>query len=437
MIERYSRPEMTGIWADENRFQIMLEVEAAFLEAIAREKRIPASEIRLFRRTMKSRLVEKARAFEGRTGHEVFGLLQAVLDDVSFAAPNLARYLHYGLTSSDLLDTALALQLTASADLILRDWDAVAVRIKDLAKRHGATWMAGRTHGIQAEPITFGFKLAGWHAEALRSIERVKRVRHAVSFGKLSGAVGTFAHYPPEIEARALARLGLKPEPVATQVVPRDRHAEFFQAVVLSAVAIERFATEIRHLQRTEVGEVAEPFGSGQKGSSAMPHKRNPILCENLCGLARLIRSYEPAMVENCVLWHERDISHSSVERVALPDALILLDFMLARFKNVLDGLDVFPERMERNLKATGGQVFSQKVMLKLIDAGMGRWRAYDAVQKAAIASGKGGASFLEALASDPDVAKRLPKRELAACFDTASYGRHLPALMKRAGIQL
>ncbi|MBI5623865.1 MAG: adenylosuccinate lyase [Elusimicrobia bacterium] len=435
MIERYSRPEMAGIWADENRFRIMLEVEACFLEAIAKEKRIPASEIRLFRQAMKKCLVEKAREIEGRMGHEVFGLLTAVLDEVSFAAPNLARYLHYGLTSSDLLDTALALQLTESADLILADWDAVAARIKGLAKRHQGTWMAGRTHGIQAEPITFGFKLAGWHSEALRNIERVRHARHAVAFGKLSGAVGTFAHYPPEIEERALAKLGLKPEPAATQVVPRDRHAEFFHALVLSAAAIERFATELRHLQRTEVGEAAEPFGAGQKGSSAMPHKRNPVLCENLCGLSRLIRSYEGAVVENIVLWHERDISHSSVERIVLPDALILLDFMLARFKSVLDGLDVYPERMERNLLSTGGQVFSQKVMLKLIDAGLGRWRAYDAVQKAAIASMRDGVSFLDALAADKDVSKKLPKKELAACFDTASYGRHLPALMRRAGV--
>ncbi|MBI4679525.1 MAG: adenylosuccinate lyase [Elusimicrobia bacterium] len=434
VIDRYSRPEMREVWSDENRFAAMLEVEAAFLEVLAKEKRIPSCEIRLFRKAIKRRLVAKTREIEGSTGHEVISLLTAALDEISFEAPGLARYLHYGLTSSDLLDTALAMQLVKSADLLLRDWEAVAGRIKGLSKKHQNAWMAGRTHGVHAEPITFGFKLAGWFAEARRNIERLGRARHEIAYGKLSGAVGTFAHYDPSVEAKALSRLGLRPEPAATQVVPRDRHADFFHAVVLSAAAIERFATEIRHLQRTEVGEAAEPFGSGQKGSSAMPHKRNPVLCENLCGLSRLIRSYEGAVVENIVLWHERDISHSSVERVVLPDAVILLDFMLGRFKGVLDGLDVFPDRMESNLRASQGQVFSQKVMLKLIDAGMGRWQAYDAVQRAALSS-RAGKPFLEELSSDGEVVKRLSKKELSACFATASYGKHLPAIMRRAGI--
>ncbi|MBI5210677.1 MAG: adenylosuccinate lyase [Elusimicrobia bacterium] len=435
MIDRYSRPEMANLWSDESRFRIMLDVEAAFLEAIAKEKRIPASEIKVFRKAMERCLVDKARAFESRMGHEVFGLLAAVLDEVSFAAPNLARYLHYGLTSSDLLDTALALQLTRSADLIIEGWHVAAARIKGLAKRHAGTWMAGRTHGIHAEPVTFGVKLAGWHAEAQRNLERLRRARREIAYGKLSGAVGTFAHYSPEIEAKVMARLGLKPEPVSTQVVPRDRHADYFHALVLSAAAIERFATEIRHLQRTEVGEAAEPFSSGQKGSSAMPHKRNPVLCENLCGLSRLIRSYEGAVVENIVLWHERDISHSSVERVVLTDAVVLLDFMLGRLKIVLDGLDVFPERMEANFKASLGQVYSQGVMLRLIDAGMGRWQAYDLVQAAAAASRSSGRTLCAELLANREIAKRLPRRELERCFEASSYGKNLPAILKRGGV--
>ena len=435
MIERYAREQMTKIWSEANRFKLMLQIEETFLETLAADKEIPASEIRLLKSLLHRPLSDKAKGQESKSGHEVIGLLSAVAHELEAKAPHLGRYLHYGLTSSDALDTALAMQLRDSADLLREDWQRVASGLRALARKHELVWMAGRTHGVHAEPITLGIKLAGWHAEALRSIERLRRARDLISFGKLSGAVGAFTHVDSSYEARVCAQLGLRPEPVSTQVVPRDRHADYFHAVVLSAAAIERFAVEIRHLQRTEVLELEEPFGAGQKGSSAMPHKRNPILCENLCGLSRLIRSYEGAVVENCVLWHERDISHSSVERVVFPDALIALDFMLARFKGVLDGLKVNPGRMKENLESSLGLVFSQKVMLKLIDAGVSRLQAYDLVQKCAMKTWKTREPFQNVLEADSAVTKRLSKKELAACFDLAGYKNSVREILKRGGV--
>ncbi len=435
MIERYTRPEMAGIWSEENRFKLMLRVEVAWLEAIAPAKAIPEAEMRHFKSVTSQSLTAGAKEREAGTGHEIIGLLGEISSRVAKKAPSVHRYLHYGLTSSDVLDTVLGMQLRDSADLILKGWRAAAAALKTLAKAHERTWMAGRTHGVHAEPMTFGLKVAGWHAEALRNIDRLHRARELIAYGKLSGAVGAFAHSSPKTEAAVCSKLGLKCEPVATQVVPRDRHADFYHALVLSAAAIERFATEIRHLQRTEVQEAEEPFRSGQKGSSAMPHKRNPILCENLCGLARLIRTAEAGVVENTVLWHERDISHSSFERVALPDAAILLDFMLARLLQVITGLEVHPERMRRNLEAGLGLVYSQKVLLKLIDSGLPRLEAYDLVQKSAMKAFKSGKPFLAALSADTLVGRRLSKKDLAACFDNESYGSALRELMKRGGV--
>jgi adenylosuccinate lyase len=435
MIERYSRPEMARIWAEDNRLRIMLRVEGAFLEVLASEKAIPAAELKAFKSAAHQGLHEDVVALEARSGHEVIALLSAVSARIKESAPALDRFLHYGLTSSDILDTALALQLREAADLLLKDWEEVAGRLRTLARAHAGTWMVGRTHGVHAEPISFGVKLAGWHAEAQRNMERLRRARETVGFGKLSGAVGCFTQVGPELELRALGRLDLKPEPVATQVVPRDRHAEYFHALVLSAAAIERFALEIRHLQRTEVLEAEEPFGKGQKGSSAMPHKRNPILCENLCGLARLVRSYESAVVENIALWHERDISHSSVERVAFPDAAIALDFMLARFKTVLDGLQVYPERMKENLDRSLGLVFSQKVLLRLVDSGLSREEAYALVQRSAMKTWKTREPFLKALEGDAAVSKKLSKKELEACFDLDSYKGAVQDLLARGGV--
>ncbi len=435
MIERYTRPQMAKIWSDDFRMRAMMRVEETFLEVLSEQKEIPPREMKALRQLMQRSLVESSRGKESSSGHEVIGMLQAVSAEIAEQAPNLGRYLHYGLTSSDVLDTALALQLRDACDLLIADWEDVAGRLKALARKHELTWMVGRTHGVHAEPITFGVKLAGWHAEALRCIERLRRARGLIAFGKISGAVGAFTHVGPEYEAEVLEKLGLRAEPVSTQVVPRDRHADYFHAIVLSAVALERWAVEIRHLQKTETLEVEEPFTTDQKGSSAMPHKRNPILCENVTGLARLIRTYESAAVENCLLWHERDISHSSVERIYLPDAHIALDFMLARMKTILDGLQVYPERMKENLERSNGLVFSQKVMLRLIDAGLGRLQAYDIVQRNAMKTWKTREDFQKVLGEDPAVGKRLSKKDLAACFDLSSYKANVREILRRGGV--
>ena len=435
MIERYSRPEMARIWAPESRIRRMIEVEIAFLEALADEKRIPAREIRALKAVPVEGLAEKVRVKEEKSAHDVVALIQTLAEALRGRAPRVERYLHYGLTSSDVLDTALALQMREAGLLLLEGWRKVERPLRRLARAHEDSWMAGRTHGVHAEPTTFGLKLAGWHSELRRNEERLRSaVRHA-SFGKVSGAVGTFAHFAPSVESAVCRRLGLSAEPISTQVVPRDRHADYFHALVLSAGAIERFATELRHLQRTEVLETEEPFGSGQKGSSAMPHKRNPVLCENLCGLARLIRGYETAMLENLALWHERDISHSSVERVALPDATVLLDFMLDRFARLLDGLRVDARRMRENLDSSMGLVFSQKILLSLVDRGLGRLEAYDIVQRCAMETWRSRRPFRDILAEDPEVSRRMRPAELDACFDLASYRRPVRALMRREGL--
>ena len=435
MIERYSRPEMARIWSEENRLKTMLRVESVFLEILAKDKGIPSSEIKTMQALFRRSLLEATKGKESKSGHEVIGMLSAVSGEIAASAPTINRYLHFGLTSSDVLDTALALQLRDSAELLIEDWKTVAARIKALSRKHEHSWMAGRTHGVHAEPITFGVKLAGWHAEALRNIDRLRRAKELISYGKISGAVGAFTHFGTDYEGRVCALLGLKPEPVSTQVIPRDRHADYYHALVLSAAAIERFALEIRHLQKTEVLEAEEPFSDEQKGSSAMPHKRNPVLCENLCGLSRLIRSYESAIVENIALWHERDISHSSVERIALPDAAILLDFMLSRFTYVLSGMTVSPERMKKNLESSMGLVYSQKVMLKLIEAGLGRLQAYEIVQRSAMLTWKTREPFLKALEADPAVTKRLSKKDLEACFDLASYKSPVKEILRRGGV--
>jgi adenylosuccinate lyase len=399
---------MGKIWSDEQRLRAMLSVEEELLRAIAKEKKIPAAELKVLNRLMQQSLLDASRRKESTAGHEIIGMISAVAGELKKDAPQVDRYLHFGMTSSDVLDTAFALQLRDAADLLIAGWEQVAARMKALAKKHERTWMVGRTHGVHAEPITFGIKVAGWHAEALRCLRRLRAARETISYGKISGAVGAFTQLSSRIESEILDALGLRPEPVSTQVVPRDRHSEYFHALVLSACAIERVALEIRHLQKTEILELEEPFSEGQKGSSAMPHKRNPVLCENLCGLARLIRSYESAVTENCSLWHERDISHSSNERVIFPDAHIALDFMLDRLSKVLEGLQVYPERMKSNLESSKGLVFSQKVLLRLIDAGLGRLEAYDMVQRNAMKTWKGEGSLRQTLGADSDVTKRL-----------------------------
>ena len=427
MIDRYTRPEMGKLWSEEARLARWLEVELALVDVLAERGEVPREAARALR--AKARVdVARMREIEAEVKHDVIAFVSSVAEKVG----DEGRFLHLGLTSSDVVDTAFALQLRDAADLLLADLDRLRAAVRTQALHHRRTPMIGRTHGIHAEVITFGLKCAGWYAELMRARRGLAGARAAIAHGKLSGAVGTFANNEPAVEAAVLRRLGLRPEPIATQVVPRDRHARFFAELALVAGACERIAVEIRHLQRTEVGEVAEPFGTGQKGSSAMPHKRNPILAENVTGLARLVRGYAAAAFENMALWHERDISHSSVERVIGPDATVTLDFMLHRFAGLIEGLRVFPERMRENLELTRGLVFSQPVLLQLIEKGMERQAAYVVVQRNAMKVWEENRDFRSLLAEDPEVKKLLKPEELAACFDLDRQLRHVDAVFAR-----
>jgi adenylosuccinate lyase len=424
VIDRYTRPEMGRLWSEESRLGRWLEVELALVDVLAERGEVPAAAARALRAGARVD-VSRMRAIEDVVKHDVIAFVSAVAETVG----DEGRFLHLGLTSSDVVDTAFALQLRDAADLLLRSLDRLRGAARALAIRHRRTPMIGRTHGIHAEVITFGLKCASWYAELTRDRARLAAARAEIAYGKLSGAVGTFANTTPEIEAAVCARLGLTPEPIATQVVPRDRHAEFFTRLALLAGTCERIALEVRHLQRTEVGEVAEPFGAGQKGSSAMPHKRNPVLTENVCGLARLVRGYAVAALENMGLWHERDISHSSVERVIAPDATIALDFMLARLAGVLEGLEVRPDVMRRNLERLGGAIYSEQVLLALVRRGVSRDEAYRWVQRHALAGGDVEAG----LAGDAEVTRHLPAPEIRKLFDMEHHLRHIDALFNRA----
>ncbi len=424
MIDRYTRPEMGRLWSEEARLAGWLEVELALVDVLAARGEVPAEAARALR--AKARVgVARMRAIEGEVKHDVIAFVSSVAEQVG----DEGRFLHLGLTSSDVVDTAFALQLRDAADLLLAGLDRLRAAVRAQALRHRRTPMIGRTHGIHAEVITFGLKCASWYAELGRARRGLAAARATIAHGKLSGAVGTFANNDPAVEAAVLGRLGLRPEPIATQVVPRDRHARFFAELALGAGACERIALEIRHLQRTEVGEVAEPFAPGQKGSSAMPHKRNPVLAENVTGLARLVRGYAAAALENMALWHERDISHSSVERVIGPDATIALDFMLARLAGVIEGLEVRPEVMRANLERLGGAIFSEQVLLALVRRGAVRDEAYRWVQRCAQAGG----DFRQHLAADPDVVRHVKPAELATLFDIDHHLRHIDALFSRA----
>jgi adenylosuccinate lyase len=374
--------------------------------------------------------VARALEIEQTTQHDVIAFVTSVAEKIG---PE-GRYLHLGLTSSDVLDTALALQIVAAIDVLFDDLDELMAAVKARAEEHRDLPMVGRTHGVHAEPITLGFKLASWYAELARDRERLARARENVRFGKLSGAVGTFGQLPPEVEKAVMAKLGLRCEPVATQVVPRDRHAEVLLALALLAAALERIATEIRHLQRTEVREVEEPFAKGQKGSSAMPHKRNPIACENVSGLARVVRSNALAALSDVALWHERDISHSSVERVIVPDSFILLDYMMGRMTRVVSGLLVYPEAMRENLERSGGMVFSQTLLLALVDTGLTREEAYALVQENAMKVwAKEFPDLRAACLADRRVVERLGAPGIRAAFDMKRLLRHVPAVVRRA----
>ena len=418
---------MREVWSDRRRFEHWLRIEILAAEAWAETGRVPRESLPAIRAATFD--VDKIAEVEERVGHDVIAFLTVVGESIGADS----RFLHLGMTSSDVLDTALALQLREAAALIIGDLEKVHTVAVELAIRHRRTLMPGRTHGIHAEPITFGFKVAGWVAELERALERLGRAKAEISVGKLSGAVGTHATIPPEIEERVLGELGLAVDPAGTQVVGRDRHAAFLAALALSAATLERIALEIRHLQRTEVGEAFEPFGREQKGSSAMPHKRNPVLTERVCGLARVVRGYAATGLENVALWHERDISHSSAERVVLPDACSLVDYMAIQMHRVLAGLEVRPERMLSNLEAGGGVVYSQRVLLALVDSGMSREDAYQTVQSAAMRAMNGEGGFRANLEADTAVRERLA--DIGSLFDPEHYLRNIDVAFDRLNL--
>jgi adenylosuccinate lyase len=424
---------MAAIWAPENRLRLWLEVELCALEAMAELGQVPQADAATVRAAAEQQLAAiidpvRIEAIEAVTRHDVIAFLTHLEEVIG----GEARWLHLGMTSSDLLDTAFASQLTQATDLLLADLDQLLAALRRRAFEHKLTPCIGRSHGMHAEPITFGLKLAGFHAEFARNRRRLETARSEIATCAISGAVGTFANVDPAVEAKVAARLGLQPEPISTQVIPRDRHAAFFAALAVVASGIERLATELRHLQRTEVGEAAEPFARGQKGSSAMPHKRNPWMSENLCGLARLVRSHVVPALENVALWHERDIAHSSVERVIAPDATIALDFALNRLTGLVERLEIDAGRMRANLDLTRGLIHSQRVLLALTEAGLGRQEAYAIVQRHAMRAWQDGTPLLELLQADPAVAAHLDQAALAALFDLDHHLRHVDRIFAR-----
>ncbi|MBI2161324.1 MAG: adenylosuccinate lyase [Candidatus Rokubacteria bacterium] len=430
MIERYTRPEMGRVWSEESKYQAWLRVELVVCEAYARRGRIPEDAMARIRQ--KARVdIARLLAVQERVKHEMIALLTSLEEQLG---PD-SRFVHIGLTTNDVWDTATALQLRDAADLLIAGQERLRQALGALALRHKDTLTVGRTHGVHAEPTSFGLKAAVWYAEAGRNLERLRRARAVIAVGKLSGAVGNFAHVEPEIEAEVCRALGLEAAPVSTQIVQRDRHAEFGAMLAVAAASLEKIALEVRGLQRTEILEAQEPFAEGQKGSSAMPHKRNPELSERICGLARLIRTNALAALENVALWHERDISHSSVERVILPDSTITLDYILHLTTFIVEKLDVDPARMAENLELSHGLVYSQRVLLKLTDAGLPRQVAYEIVQRNAMRAWKERRPFFDLLAADPAVTERLSPGELKGCFDPAWYLRNVDAIFKRVGL--
>lgn len=433
MIPRYSRPDMVKIWEPENRFRIWFEIEAHATDALAQIGVVPASAAQaLWEYWDTNPVIDVAAidAIEAVTKHDVIAFLTWVAEQVG----DEARFMHQGMTSSDVLDTCLAVQLTQATDLLLADMDALLAAIKTRAMEHKFTPTIGRSHGIHAEPITFGMKLAQAYAEFARGRERLVAARAEIATCAISGAVGTFANIDPKVEAHVAAKLGLAVEPVSTQVIPRDRHAMYFATLGVIASSIERLATEVRHLQRTEVLEAEEYFAPGQKGSSAMPHKRNPILTENLTGLARMVRGYVTPALENVALWHERDISHSSVERYIGPDATITLDFALGRLTGVIDKLLIYPERMQKNLDRMGGLVHSQRVLLALTQAGISREDSYRIVQRNAMKvwESDGAESLMELLKADPDVTAKMTASEIEDRFNLDYHFKHIDTIFDR-----
>ena len=427
MISRYTRPQMGRIWETENRFAKWLDVEIAACEAMAEEGLVPKQAVKNIKK--KARFdVDRILEIEEKTKHDVIAFLTNVAE---YVGPD-ARFIHMGLTSSDILDTSFAMLLKEAMTLIIEDVKGFISVIKERAFEHKNTVMIGRSHGIHAEPITFGLKLAVWYAEMKRNLKRLEAALDTISYGKLSGAVGTFANVSPGVEASACKKLGLKPAEISTQILQRDRHAEYFAALAILAGTMEKIAVEIRHLQRTEVLEAEEPFEKGQKGSSAMPHKKNPIGCENITGLARLVRSNATAAMENMALWHERDISHSSVERVIGPDSTILIDYMLHRLSRIVKNLVVYPAHMTENLNKMKGLIYSQQVLLKLADLGLDRQEAYEMVQRNALKAWDTGREFQSLLLEDKEIRKHLRKKEIEQIFSLDYHLKHVDDIFER-----
>jgi adenylosuccinate lyase len=431
MIERYTRPAMGKIWEEENKFRIWLEIEILASEAQAELGIVPKEAVKVIRQKANFK-VARILEIEQEVKHDVIAFLTNVGEYVG----SESRFIHLGMTSSDVLDTALAVQMKQSAELLLKGMEGLKDVLARRAKEFKHTIMVGRTHGIHAEPVTFGLKLALWYAEIVRDIVRLKTALKTISVGKISGAVGTYQHLDPAVERYVCKKLGLQPAPISTQVLQRDRHAEFMNALAICGCSLEKFATEIRHLQKTEVLEAEEYFSKGQKGSSAMPHKRNPIVCERIAGLARVLRSNALAAMENVALWHERDISHSSVERVIVPDNCILLDFILADMTKIIDNLLVYPDHMARNLNATRGLIFSQEVLLALTKKGMKREDAYKMVQEQAMKVLKEEKEFKALLLGNVQVMKILSKKELDELFDPKRSLKHVDYIFEQVGIE-
>ena len=427
MIDRYSLPAMKNIWEEENKYKTWLKIELLVCEALFESGEIKKNAIEKIRSNARYSL-ERIQEIEKITRHDVLAFTTAVGENLG----EHSRYFHQGLTSSDILDTSLALMLKQSAEIITEDIENLIKVLKEKALEHKYTLMAGRTHGIHAEPITFGFKMALWFSEMQRNLERMRKAQEEISYGKISGAVGTFAHIDPHVEEYVCAKLSLKPAKISNQIIQRDRHANYFSTLAIIASSLEKFATEIRSLQRTEIYEAEEKFTAGQKGSSAMPHKRNPIICERICGLSRVVRANTMITLENVNLWHERDISHSSAERIIIPDSNILIDYMLQKFTNLIDNLNVYPDHMKENLNKTRGLIFSQKIMLDLTKKGLSREEAYRIVQKISMQVWQGRENFKELLLKDSEVSQYLSESEIRSCFDYQTYLKNIDQIFSR-----
>ena len=430
MISRYSRPEMAAIWTDQNRFEKMLEVEILACEAFAKLGQIPKSAVRTISENAKVE-AERIKEIERVTNHDVVAFIKNVSEHVG----EDAKYFHFGLTSSDVLDTGLSMMMVQAMDILIKGAENVAAALKEKAIAYKNTPMMGRSHGVHAEPITFGLKMALYYKEMQRNIQRLRSARETIAVGKISGSVGTFANVDPYVEEYVCKKLNLKPAGISSQIIQRDRHAEYMNAIAITGATLEKIALEVRGLQKTEIGEVQEYFASGQTGSSSMPHKKNPIICERICGLARILRGNAMAAIENVALWHERDISHSSVERVIVPDSTILLDYMLARSADLIEKLVVNSGRMLENTAVSKGLVYSQHVMLELIKKGATRMESYDIVQRAALKAYSGEGLFKDLLLADEMISKFMTRQEIEECFSLEYHLRHVDKIFKNIGI--